>query len=53
VLCFAVLEALLEGEGPDTARLKSVAGKAELVLVNYLNENAAQSVFDARKPHAS
>ena len=53
VLCFAVLERILEGVGPDTARLKSVAGKAELVLVNCRNENTAQSVFDARKPHAT
>jgi hypothetical protein len=42
VIGFAVAEALLqEGEGLDTERLMSVAGKATLVLVGCLNENAA------------
>ena len=41
VICFAVSEALLEGDGQNTERLTSVAGKASLVLVGVLNENAA------------
>jgi hypothetical protein len=40
LLCFAVAEALLQGEELDTKRLMSVAGKATLVLVGCLNENA-------------
>ena len=40
VICFAISEALLEGEGLDTERLMSVAAKAPLVLVDCLNENA-------------
>jgi len=41
VICFAVSEALLGGDGVDTEKLVSVAEKAALVLVDCLNENAA------------
>jgi hypothetical protein len=47
VVSFAVSEALL-GESSDTLTLRNVAAKAECLLVECLNENAAPSAFDAK-----